>query len=685
MAIKEVVLEKCISIKCLGLAVMGLPSSGKTEFLHQMLELKVDLGARGSSVLDIHEAVLCHDQFNDSHTLIKSSREDCSVQPISVALAKTLVCMHKTPSLSSSMSSLVDPNNIVEEFPDLNVNRHFKAILENVQKVALQLESTGSLDMLMTGSLSIFNLANTEVGKVAYDISCALASRCENLVIPNLLNLERDLPEKFISSIDGEQSKYAVTKPESALVHYMDAAFIASRNCKGKRVILVGTHKDKLNQGKLKETKKNLEKITMGYAESIGVAGAICPGMECINAKDFDDCQRLQKRIIELINILENFQYNIPIRYLFLLSYLQNLNQMFISRRKLVEIARTCGVIDEDEIEEFLIIFNSCGSLIYSSGDEIPTLKDYIILNPFNFIKELDKLNQITTMSFSDKLELFEEVDDTRLGFISERMARYLWPGEGDGKMTQAHFFLTFFKELKVILPSNALQLETNIRKTGKGKFYYMPILRADQDSAELKGDSSSLIISHNNAVVPFRLQTDVIFQIQNHFGTTVTFDPKPHYNTICFKWHESSRDQCEANIIIRFNTEHIEVSVLFPNQVPHLSTVTRIYSQLKTACVQIFQVLSAEIKRLNYEFAFVCPHSSDTPSQSHADMYSTHVHFIQFHPLRAGEKNFFCQSCQKRIPSDNLPWAKLLWTQVAYQGPIRDEGEYCIAGTLAK
>ena len=681
------VLEKRISINCLGLAVMGLPSSGKTELLHQMLELKVEasLSAQGSSALDIHEAVLCHNQFNDSHTLIKS-REDCSVQPISVALAKTLVCMHKVPSLSTSMSSLVDPNNLLDEFPDLDVNRHFKAVLENVQKVALQLESRGSLGMLMTGSLSIFTLANTKVGKVAYEIFCALASCCENFVILNLLNLERDSSETLTSPADSEQSgtsiKYTMTKPESALVRYMDAAHIASRNCKGKRVIMVGTHKDKLNQGKLKETKKNLEKITMGYAESIGVAGAICPGMECINARDIDDCQRLQKRIIELIKILEKIQYNIPIRYLFLLSYLQNLNQMFISRKKLVDIARTCGVMDEDEIEEFLIIFNSCGSLIYSNDDEIPTLKDFIILNPFNFIKELDKLNQITTMSFSDKLELFEEVNDTRLGFISEKMARYLWPGEGDGRMTQAHFFLTFLKELKVILPCTALQLETDMRK---GKFYYMPILRADHDSAELKGDSSSLIIVHNNAVVPFRLQTDVIFQIQNHFGTTVTFDPKPHYNTICFKWHESSRDQCNANIIIRFNTEHIEVSVLFPNRVPHLSTVTRICSQLKTACVQIFQVLSTEIKRLNYEFAFVCPHSSDTPSQSHADMYSTHVHFIRFHPLRAGEKNFFCQSCQKRIPSDNLPWAKLLWTQVAYQGPIRDEGEYCIAGTLAR
>ena len=132
--------------------------------------------------------------------------------------------------------------------------------------------------MLRTTSISIFNLANTKVSQVAYEVSCALASCTRNLVILNLLNLERHSPESFVnlSLADGEKSgniQQDMTKPESALHHYMHAAHVTARNFQRKQpsVVMVGTHKDKLSQGKFKEAKKSLEQITMGYAESTGM------------------------------------------------------------------------------------------------------------------------------------------------------------------------------------------------------------------------------------------------------------------------------------------------------------------------------------------------------------------------------------------------------------------------------
>ena len=668
------IFEKRVTVNCLELAVMGLPGSGKSELFHRILELKID-STKQSSSLDFHQAVLCHDQYNNSHTWIKSTAEDCSVQPVSTALAKILVCMHPTSSISGYMSGVIDPSNVMDEFSDFRLNQHFKVVLENVQKVAVQLESKGFLDVLKTSSFSIFNLAYYKVGRVAHEVSSALASRSRNRVILNLVNLARYSPEN-VSLSDGEKPadesniQQGVMRPESALHKYIINTAYMKRQ---PRVILIGTHKDKINQGKLKELKKSVEQITQGYAESAGVADAVCPGMECINTKDENDCQRLQNRILELINRKRNFQYEIPISYLFLLSYLQSLQQMFISRKRLTEIAHSCGVTDEDEIEEFLEIFNNCGSIIKSSDDEIPTLRDYIILNPYEFIKTLDKLDSIKTMSFSDKLELFEQVDGTRLGFLSEEMAAYLWPGEGEGRMTQSHFILTVLKEFKAILPSTSLKLEADIGKLGAagGRVYFMPMLRAEYDKAEIQGDSNSLIITHNNAVLPFRLQTDMLLQIQNQFDSMITFDPKPYYNSICFKLRGSPQDQSEVNIVIHFHTELVEVSVQFPNQPPRMATATRIYSHLKSACVQTFQLLSTQVKELKYDFTFLCPYGKGTPSFSAPGKNS--IHFVSFDPLMAGEDKLFCQSCQLHVPAQKLPWPKLLWIQVAYQGPIKD------------
>ena len=78
MEIKEVIIEKHLTINCPELAVMGLPLSGKTELLHQMLELKVD-GTKQSSSLGFYLAVLCHEQYDDSHTWIKSTGKECTV------------------------------------------------------------------------------------------------------------------------------------------------------------------------------------------------------------------------------------------------------------------------------------------------------------------------------------------------------------------------------------------------------------------------------------------------------------------------------------------------------------------------------------------------------------------------------------------------------------------------------
>ena len=672
---------------------MGLPLSGKSELLHQILELKHSKStAEGASpnitCIDVHEAILCHSQFNDSHTWIKSTEDDLdlsSIRVISTALAKTLTLSHNAPSLSSCMSSLVHPGSITEIFPDPNINQHFRAVLQNLQKLAVQLETNGSLDSLKIGSLTVFNITelNSRASRVTYEIFCALASRCKNLLILNLLNLERDTPEGFTTMFENEpfsKDEHKMTKLESSMHHYVKAAHVASRTgCETKNVIMVGTHKDRLPQGKLKETKRHLEQITVGYAETVGVADGICPGIECINTKDNDDRECLQNRIANLINHRQAFQYNIPIKYIFLHSYLQSLKQIFISKQKLVQLAHTCDITDRDEIEEFLTIFNNIGSIIYSSNNEIPILNDYIILNPSDFINELNKLNYINTMSFSDKLELFKEVQVTNLGFISEKMAMYLWPKEGEGKMTQAHFFLSVLQQLKVILPSNDLQLETSDTILGGGKFYYMPLLRSDCDAAELTDDSNSLIIIHNNAVLSFHLLADMILQLQSSFGTSVTFEPSPNYNTIHFKWHNNSQEYHEANIVVRLLMEQVNISVKFLSHGPHMSTVTRIYSQLKTACIQIFHQISTQVKGLNYCFAFVCPHSIKNPIPKHAtrDLLSISttekIHFVSFHPHATRDQTFLCQTCKDLVPTDKLPWARLLWAQVACKELSRD------------
>ena len=683
--IRETILKQSVSVNLLHLAVTGLPGSGKSVLLQQILKLSqpiFDLRVGGKSTsrsVSTNEAIVCYDQIQGSHVLIDSTDEGDGVMAISFALVQHLSRVHNAPLLTSTDSTM-DLDDCM--FSDPNVSEHFKTVVSRFQKLTGQLETTGVVDMLKTNPLSLISLGNTGVSKTAQEVFYTLASRCNNQVLLNLLNLKRDVPENFIVPPSFSDTEVPVDgiKPvkmvqfQSALQCFKRATFVASKACERESVLVVGTHTDKLNPGKVYETKNYVEQITMGCAENAGIADTVCPGIEWIHTNDENDCKRVQDRLLKMVYDEQAFQCDVPLRYVFLRCYLQSSKQMFISRRKLTEEAHKCGVINEEEIEQFLKIFNSCGSIVYSIDGEFPLLKDYIILNPHQFIKALDCLQDINAKSLNDKPELFKDVQATRLGFISQKLADYLWPEEGEGKMTQAHFVISVLKELKFILPTKELQIDSKDLMMDEEKLsYFVPTLRPDFDTTEPTGDSNSLFITYNDVLLPFNFSTDVILHLLDYFGAAITFDPKPFHNSVTFRWHDD-REQRDANVTIRFLTEQVEVSVKFLNQAPRMSTVTKLFSQLKSACVQLFQQLSSKINEFDYKFAVVCPLSNEKVSHTHkAPPTSKKIHFIAFSPLSTGEEKLFCRSCKEFVPSEKLPQSRLLWTQVAYRGPSMD------------
>ena len=78
-------------------------------------------------------------------------------------------------------------------------------------------------------------------------------------------------------------------------------------------------------------------------------------------------------------------------------------------------------------------------------------LHEYIILNPFEFVKQVNKLYYVDSISSQINAELLQDVEGTHLGFLSENLAKELWPGEGEGEnlMTNAKFIMRVLDELK--------------------------------------------------------------------------------------------------------------------------------------------------------------------------------------------------------------------------------------------
>ena len=700
--LKEFIFKQSVTVNLLELAISGLPCSGKDELLHHMLELgtsttqarlSVEGPSPNNSGLDVYEGILCRNEVNGSHAWVESDKEETHIHTLATALAHALARMHWCPFLVQDESgSMV--------FEDPSVNEHFQITFTRLQRLVTKLESEGSMEQLITSSLTLLNLVNVGVNKAAFEILAILGSRCKNIILLNMLNMERETPERFNKPPDlsdpvlygkryhPRKDGEKVMKLHSSLYYYMQHIIAAGGYEQKGNTILVGTHKDRLSHGDFKQRKKFLELAIMGHAAEIGTTDAICPDMECINARDPDDCKRLQERIVKLIHHKKRFEYKVPITHLFFRCYLYNMKKLFISRKELVKEAHKCGMRDEEDIEKFLVVFNDCGSIFYSADGEFPLLKEYVILDPFQFIQALDRLYYVDLMSLHDKPELFRTLQNTHLGFLSDKLALELWPGEGEGGMTEAQFLLHILKDLKVIVQiDRILPRPTEETKTtpfcDEGQHcYFMPSLRPDFDTTEPKLDSNSLVVVYNVAMIPFHLQSDIVLYLQSQVGKEITYDPKPFYNTVCFKWCDP-KEQCEANITVRFRMEQIEVSIKFSKQAPRMSLVTHLFSALKTACVHLLQQLSSQIKGFKYDLAIVCPLSNGGSSHSKLTPTSQRkAHFITFNPLATKETSFFCDVCKTSVPSDQLPWARLLWTQVAYKGTsqqaVHPDGKSC-------
>ena len=695
--VKDTMFKQSCKVNLPKIVVMGIAGAGKSTFINSFLGLRQSSSTFIIGDIDVStdtatdetcDIITLHDKVRESHLVIKSSTGDSSsLQKLSLALAQGLVRAHRVPSFADSESSL-DQSSM---FSNTTFNKHFNEAYISAKKLTRQLESKGSLDLLGNGLLSFVDVADTGVSKTASEAFISLAVHCrKHMLILNLLNLERDTPESLTVPPDfyDSASPHETSRPanvrnfKSALQSIKHSASMVSQASTTPKVLLVGTHKDKLPERRLSEAKHCLKQIAMSYAEKVGVMDTISPRIEFVDATSKRDCKHVQDHLMQIVQDRDEFQVEVPVKFLFFQSYLQAMNRMFISRRKLVEEAHRCDMTDEEEIEKFLILFNTCGSIVYSSNGEIPTLKDYVILNPNKFFKALDKLHDMDMKAISDNPELIKDTYAAKLGFLSENLASHLWPEEGEGKLTQAHFIISVLRDLKLALPKKSLRIDASV--DGGKMVYFLPTLRPECDTTELTGDSSSLFITHRNTVLPFPVATDVLLQLQNRLGESLTFEPKPYHNTLTFKWHDA-QEQRDAEVTVRFTSDHVEVAVGFPTHAPRISTATKLFSKLKTAVVELFQQLSGRIKGLEYELAVVCPHSQESSHRSGKlpppSVVPKPVHYVAFGPLTSRrDERLVCQTCKEVVTVEKLSWARQLWTQVAYSGTSTstrgDEGQ---------
>jgi hypothetical protein len=196
-------------------------------------------------------------------------------------------------------------------------------------------------------------------------------------------------------------------------------------------VLLVGTHADMNVVRELPlDSFENFGQILKSFKVS------------CINGIGMNELRE------ELIKLAINKQLQVPKTYLTLGNYLSEFSdkigefgQPFIERNQLVEIAKSIGIIEEEQLKAAISVLHNLGYLLYYPPID-SSQKDIIILKPQWLV---DVFKSVVTMN-SKKANLIQN------GWLYHISLPLLWPEINDSTI---HFFLLgILEKFKITIKS---------------------------------------------------------------------------------------------------------------------------------------------------------------------------------------------------------------------------------------
>ncbi|XP_019851986.1 PREDICTED: uncharacterized protein LOC109581924 [Amphimedon queenslandica] len=403
----DIILKQKVPVTTSLVAVMGLPSSGKTAVLESILRQKVKVkdGAKidhylrrkkNEQCLSIYELCALGSSRHDKYAWSFATNRYGAIFSILCGLIRLY------PIISSVEFELRDqkPESVIEE--------HVQWLMGNIQDLLEKIkDESGKLTLIQDG-VSLINVMDVGVNKALYDFLSMMLLSCDRHIRLAFFSLNRDGP-KLHEKPDLPSRRYGdrkddilVMQPRSRLTYLLHFATVGY------------TNKDQLeketeNATVMIATKTRPKGSPAGNTPSLDQAKKeIIEQARLRNVDhflknwiviDIDDEKSITKEFGQrmediLKNKYDQLTIQLPLRWIFLRSLVVSLDStetkaIILSKKYIIETADKLKM-KEDEVENFLKTFTDFGSILYMP--QYDDIKDIVIVNIWEFTQYLNKL-----------------------------------------------------------------------------------------------------------------------------------------------------------------------------------------------------------------------------------------------------------------------------------------------------
>ncbi len=622
-------MDESVVLSLFDVVIAGLPYSGKSTLLQTIFETR---SPRRTSGLALYEVMLRRDRWTDESCWVETSKLQAEVHTMFLAFAHFFARQKRFPQLDSKGSKF-------EIFSDPEVQSCFDETFSCLEQLLAELNSGEQVEKVLLSLLGLSNVYDIGVSKAAYEFLTVVGGG-NNMLFVNVLDISKFDSKSILKPLNLQDTSYrgrynasqASTFGNQDPLHYLiDLVEVAARY-RNTNTLFVGTHADLLDSSTREKRTKELMEQIKACGDDFGVEGSTYLPMITVDATNQVECKEINEGLIQLLNRNNSFEVCVSMRYIFLRYVLSCTGKPFMHRDELNMYAKYCGINTDEDVEKFLLLFRSCGSIVYYK-DKDKFLNSHIILLPIEFLRELERLYRVQS-----EPNLTEEVKAcTQRGIVCDEVLRTLWK-----KSEDANFYVSALENLGLL---------TKLNHTRNGKdIYFIPSMRLQHYTSSPANDS--LIIKSDASLIPFSSkQCHFVQHFLKKYKENMKLDENcPFYNCLAFLWKNNVG---EAKIMIRFFRCHIEISIVDSND----QLLNALYSMLKTDCVAIMNTLKPILR---FDLCIVCPNR----------------HFIPFTACDTDVEALECGSCKRMIGVTDSNWVK-----AAYRGSRKSAS--CSEGTM--